>query len=347
MDLIRVLLLVVMWGYALALMLYVFLRIVIGDGFWLLAWFNNFSPYYFLPLVAVLPLALWLRAEVLSILSLVLLAIGAGWFLPRLIPNNLLTSYAHAGQTLKVVTFNVWGANEQLNDVIEWLRETDADLILLQEIPPEWAGKGIPELEAIYPYQMAQPLKVRASGNAILSRYPIIHHERHDLHNGFKANDRFELDVNGLTVAVYNIHFYMPQDDNPRFTPPLDNPFLNMVAKYDDRRRNMQIDRLLTLLESEQYPVIVAGDFNMSDNAVIYGQITRRLNDSYREAGFGLGATWPIAEIAGFPRIIPPLLRIDYIWHSDQFSALNAAVGSELGSDHLPLVTTLAILKEG
>ena len=44
-----------------------------------------------------------------------------------------------------------------------------------------------------------------------------------------------------------------------------------------------------------------------------------------------------IAEAIGLPRVIQPLLRIDYIWHSDELRAASARVGEDIGSDHLPL----------
>ena len=61
------------------------------------------------------------------------------------------------------------------------------------------------------------------------------------------------------------------------------------------------------------------------------------MHDSFREAAIGLGATWP-ANAAPWP----PLLRLDYVWHSDGLRAVSAETGPHLGSDHLPLVVTLA-----
>jgi endonuclease/exonuclease/phosphatase (EEP) superfamily protein YafD len=38
---------------------------------------------------------------------------------------------------------------------------------------------------------------------------------------------------------------------------------------------------------------------------------------------------------------IPPLVRIDYIWHSAGLRALQAWQGPAIGSDHLPLQAIL------
>lgn len=67
------------------------------------------------------------------------------------------------------------------------------------------------------------------------------------------------------------------------------------------------------------------------------------MNDSFREAGVGLGTSWPVSRMRGLPWFIPPLIRIDYIWHSDHFRAVMAQQGPERGSDHLPVLATLAM----
>jgi vancomycin resistance protein VanJ len=333
------------WVYVFALLVYLILRLFIGDGFWLLAWMNNFAPYYFLPLFILLPLASFVQSRALKTACIALSVFGTIWFLPQLIPNNLFNSVPSYEITLKVVTFNVWGANQQLDAVVTWLREVDADVVLVQEVPLAWAGQGVQDLQDLYPYQLSQPPEIRLAGDAILSRYPIVAHEQYDLHNGYLANDRIEIEIDGQVVAIYNIHLYLPQIETLNFRPPIDNPFLNMVAKYNDTTRNNQINQLLDILESENKPFIVAGDFNMSDQAVKYSQFAQQLNDSFREAGVGLGATWPNAEIVNLPTVFPPLLRIDYIWHSDAWVTLDASVGPKLGSDHLPVIATLGLIE--
>ena len=84
----------------------------------------------------------------------------------------------------------------------------------------------------------------------------------------------------------------------------------------------------------------------MSDQTSIYGELASRMGDSFRQAGTGLGGSWPVSameEFTSLPDFVPPLFRIDYIWHSEQFRAISAQQGPELGSDHLPLLATLSI----
>jgi endonuclease/exonuclease/phosphatase (EEP) superfamily protein YafD len=123
-----------------------------------------------------------------------------------------------------------------------------------------------------------------------------------------------------------------------------ENYYGQVLFGYDTEMRNRQIARLLEILEAETYPFIVAGDFNTSDQAVIYGELAGYMRDSFREAGWGLGGSWPVSQSRGLPAFIPPLVRIDYIWHSDHFRAVEALQGPPRGSDHLPLLVTLDVL---
>ena len=116
---------------------------------------------------------------------------------------------------------------------------------------------------------------------------------------------------------------------------------IDFVFRYDERRRNAQIRRMLEILQAEARPFLLVGDFNMSDASLIYADIAAKLGDAWRDAGVGAGRTWPVADVIGWPRVIQPLLRIDYIWHSAELRAVAATVGAAIGSDHLPVKAVL------
>jgi endonuclease/exonuclease/phosphatase family metal-dependent hydrolase len=328
-------------AYTLALTLYLLVRLIFGDRFWLLAFANNFAPFYFFPLAILVPLTLLLKARRTVLLTLPLMLIGIGWFGPYFIPRP---PSAPTGPTLRVATFNVWGDNLRLAEVEAWLRQTDADVVVLQEIPASYADHGIPSLKNLYPYQFSQSWQW---GNFLMSRYPFRDEKSLDLMgNGSRpGQQRIVIDVGGQPVAIYNIHFLVPIRNEPRFRVPVNHFFFVLSASYEDTWRNVEIRNLLKQLETEPYPFVVAGDFNMSDQAVIYGELASRMGDSFREAGIGFGTSWPLPIAKEIPDFVPPLVRIDYIWHSRHFRAVNAAQGPRLGSDHLPLFATLELTK--
>jgi endonuclease/exonuclease/phosphatase family metal-dependent hydrolase len=328
--------------YLVGLAAYLGLRLVLGGRFWWLALLNDFAVVLFLPLPVALIVGGFLRSRWALAGGVALFLVAGLWFGPYFLPKGGVTP---AGPVLDVVTLNVWGHNARLQDVEQWLREVDAGLVLMQEIPERYANNGVPELEDLYPYQISQPTSERPWGNLLLSRYPILSAERLP-GDGVPARQRFTIDFDGRIIAVYNVHLAMPIGGNTR---PAGGPadfVLRTAAGYDHSARDAEIGRLLERLEAEPYPFVVAGDFNMSEQAVIYGQVAARMGDAFREAGTGWGASWPIRIVDELPRFIPPLLRVDYIWHSARFRALDSYRGPELGSDHLPFYARLELQAE-
>jgi endonuclease/exonuclease/phosphatase (EEP) superfamily protein YafD len=327
--------------YTLALVVYLLLRLAFGDSFWWLSLLNTFAHLLFLPLVGLLPLALVLRARGAALRLLPLLVLAGLWFVPAYLPKPVA---AASGPTLRVLTFNVWGHNHDLRQVEGWVRQTRADIVTLQEISPAYATDALPGLLDIYPYQSSQADNTRWGGNIILSRYPILSQEYIDLQTPDNpAPLRLVLDVDGEAVAVYNVHLAWPSRQTPRLLLPWDNFFLRVVLGFDDRVRNRQISHLVDHLKTEPYLFIIAGDFNTSSSSATYQQLATVMHDSFHEVGVGFGGTWPVSQVRGLLEIVPPLIRIDYVWYSPQFRALDATLGPEMGSDHLPLLVTLAL----
>ncbi len=79
----------------------------------------------------------------------------------------------------------------------------------------------------------------------------------------------------------------------------------------------------------------------MSQHAATYGRVAEVMRDAFREAGRGWGNTWPTELQSGLP--IPLSLRLDYIWHSENFVTQEVRRGPELASDHLPVYAALEL----
>lgn len=327
--------------YLLALVAYVVLRVVYGDGLWWLSFINTFAYVLLLPLIILLPLALLARVP-RSVLQLIpVLVVAVIWLLPYYLPKQIT---AATGTSLKVISSNVWGNNHDLSAIEAWLRQQDADIVLLQEISLDTALARMPELLALYPYHADHNGYSQIGSNASLSRYPITQVDLIDMQ---VANNpdvvRMVIDVNGESVAVYNVHLAWPGGP-ARVNLPIQNGYVNMALGFNDQPRNLQVTNLLEYLKTEPYPYILGGDFNTSDHTATYQQLADQLNDSFMEAGSGLGKSWPVSTARGIPGIIPPLVRIDYIWHSAGFEAQHAEVGPPIGSDHLPIMAELVLV---
>ena len=351
--------------YALLVALFTVLRLLRMSGWPLIDLANTFAPYWYMPLVVTFPMSIIvtrgssLPAEVgrkrlarlrksdeasdrsypprwSVLLQICLIAIGLYWFA---LPGMYKPVEPPDGEIFTVVTFNVQGSNQELQRATDWLLETGPDLIVLQETAEGYDHRLAP-LYDVYAFEEHIEGSVR-----IFSRYEIIEREVLIIEDdpGREAL-RLLLNQDGRELAVYAVHFTLPLRARARFDPDADIGPEDLL-RYDERRRNAQIRRLLDILRNKTSPFIVAGDFNMSDASLIYDEVAELMKDAWRAAGNGAGRSWPVAEAIGLPRVIRPFLRIDYIWHSDAIRPVGAQVGESIGSDHLPVTVAFEWLE--
>ncbi len=294
-----------------------------GDTFWRISLMNSFAHITFLPLPIFLVLAVKLHARKVLLGLLPAVIVGMIWFVPYFVPK---INAAPSGTTIQVLTLNVWGNNHDLSGVEAWVRQSGADIVMLQEVSPAYAKDSLPHLRDIYPYQSAQADPTRWGGNITLSRYPILSSEYIDLQvPGEPDPERLIVDVQGKSIAVYNVHLAFPAGDF-HLNPPSQSFYFRVAFGFDDTKRNEQIAHLLDYLKSETHPFVMAGDFNTSDFSVTYSQLAAQL------------------RARGLPSFLPPLIRIDYIWHNDGLRTVESWQGPPVGSDHLPLLATLELV---
>jgi endonuclease/exonuclease/phosphatase family metal-dependent hydrolase len=114
--------------------------------------------------------------------------------------------------------------------------------------------------------------------------------------------------------------------------------------------REQQARAIREFARTHADPLIVPIDLNSTDQNTPYSLLTPELVDAWQEAGWGLGHTFPGASSPGssrptFAGIAAPmwLVRIDYVFHSRHFRAVEARTGPWDGiSDHRPVVAHLA-----
>lgn len=298
--------------YLASMLIYLGLRLAFGSGTWWLGLLNSFAIYTFAPALVLFILTL-LTANWRGMVRLGLLCLlGIVWFGPFFQPPPSTTQ---RGIPLNVTTFSLPAA-DHIDAVLDWVRDNAPDVLLLQRVPPDFA-EGIDALRDILPEQAAFD-----DDRLTLSRLPII--EQTETH--------VVIDMGGREIVVYNVHFPRPSLPYPRFAALDGVPLLDDMTRYDERVRNARIRDLLAALDGETRPYIVGGNFNMSQHSLIYSQVRLMMRDSFRDTSAGLGVTWP----AHFP-----LLRLDYVWHSRDFAALQTRIDYEIGGDHLPVSARL------
>lgn len=220
---------------------------------------------------------------------------------------------------LTIATYNIHGAvgcdgkfaPERVADV---LRDIDADIIALQEVP--LGGSKTPNvlsmLQQATGYVAAEgpacDLPERRYGNAVLSRYPIVSLRSIDLSFGSR-------EPRGALDADVDCHGHL----------------LRVVATHLGLRlaeRREQIRKLLQMFDTEEMPVILLGDIN---EWFIWGQSLRWLVSHFQ----------PVPA----PRTFPsrrPLFALDRIWIKPRHRLVHVEVHAtplaRIASDHLPLI---------
>lgn len=206
-------------------------------------------------------------------------------------------------------------------------RAADADIVALQELRPEHLPAISAALAPDYPYSSTLDVDLYHTVG-LLSRFPI------DSVTPL-ADPPFErallarVLVEGRPLDVVVAHL------TP--TNALDRGLSHAPQTITERyaRRQQQAEALVALARSEAAPLVVLCDCNLTPTSEAYATLRAALVDSFAEAGSGFGHTMLV------PVLDLPAQRLDYIWHAPSLVVLEAQVGPDGGSDHLPVLVKL------
>ncbi len=290
---------------------------------------TDFLPFAYLPLPVALGVARcqrsrWLRRMLVGL---------AGAFV-ALYGRRLLRSRpaSRPPGTITVITANVLRGARNAAQVAALVLRERPDCFALQELDARTCQRLIAMLASEYPYHVTGP-HPGYRGLGWWSRYPlrkvvlVCNDEQEPL--ALAAEMRGPLGPLHLVTA------------HP--TVPLLGPWEAGVRLYDGQIRDCEVERILRGIEALPAPLILAGDFNLTEQSAAYGRLTSLLDDAFATAGRGFGHTFPVfVRIRRQRRPWPvPLVRLDYIFHTRDLEAMSAAVLPSVGSDHYPVGATL------
>lgn len=290
-------------------------------------------PWLFAPLVVLWPGVLLLRRTrffvALAVVPTALFLLTYGrLYLPR-------WPVRADDPAFTAMAYNILYQNADANGIVAAIEAQSPDLIGLHELQGPMAETLEARLTDRYPYYRVDPWC------GFFSRYPILRYETLPYENSSRVmGQQVTLDIDGHQVNVLSIH--------PR-SPPFHRkhvPFLGLTlgipTGFDNRDRDAELRAVLECVAALDGPVVVIGDFNLSDQQEMYRLLTNHLRDAHQEAGWGMGFTWTNYRNLGLP-----MWRIDYVLHSPDLVALSAETGDFGGSDHRPMIARLAFRKDG
>ncbi len=321
---------------------------LLADPAPMLAVFETFRLHMALASLPLAALALCFRPRLLALLGLFAFAwnIGTVWsYLPLLhepestLPGGTLAdAKTGADKTahLKIVSVNVWYRNDDYHAAVNYLESTDADVIALIEVTPQWVT-AVQPLFAKYPYridcmQSAPPCELllmskhpfeRAYAGRIEGRSPII------------AWGTIAVGERSVTVAA--THFAWPirkAVDDDRIMPggALQPPALPDAYPLAQSRQAANLAQYLQTLGPD---LILMGDFN----SVPWSRTQETLRSATGLENAGpMVPTWPSWQ----PRW--SRLPIDHIMTRGALIRQSFKSGFYIGSDHLPVEAEIAVL---
>ena len=186
---------------------------------------------------------------------------------PRLVPPPLKVRAPRTDErAITVLTHNLRYMYHQPDDLIASLLAQDADLVALEEVAPSAEAQLIAALSPRYPYYACDAWD---SDVALFSRYPITAYDWRSLAHKPTGALVTEVLVEGAPWQVIAIHPY-----SPRPTRILGVP-LPVGVSYRDL--DTDLAALLGRAAGAGPPVLLAGDFNASEQSLAYRAARARL----------------------------------------------------------------------
>ena len=222
---------------------------------------------------------------------------------------------------MRILQYNVNRAHPNPAAIVDWIKtQTKAlDIVALMEVTPGWRQQLV-RLAQDYP-NLVQELRLDNFGIAVLTRLP-----------GASLTIR-EIGGTGVPSVVVNgettgaVAFSIIVTHPP---PPLGG-FL-----ADARNRQLQA---LTA-EVKSLPAkhrVLLGDLNITPWSIGFRKLLAGTGLRDAQLGLGYSGTWPGSFI---PRLLG--IPIDHTLVSEGIMVVDRIIGAGRGSDHRPVITTLA-----
>ncbi|WP_370896785.1 endonuclease/exonuclease/phosphatase family protein [Chryseobacterium gossypii] len=222
---------------------------------------------------------------------------------------------------IKVLTFNVKYGDFGWEKVKKYIRDQDADIILIQEKDTN---------RAIRQDLVKYPTVILKTKHRIVRQAELI--ENKSRGNSFYA----DVDINGKIVRVVNVYLepfrlhksMLEFNGLHKEGKKINALFSHMTPTF--KAHEEQIKKIRKAIDFSPYPVILAGDFNSVPNSYEYYNLGKDLQDAFLTAGNGSSTSFHDYK---FP------LRIDYIFSSKSIIPLSYKVDQSVQlSDHYPVI---------
>lgn len=245
---------------------------------------------------------------------------------------------------VRMATWNVhhWRNRSWTDDsatvqaMVQQALDLDVDLIALQDVRSATEADRLLQARLVH--------RVAAYDLAIYSRYPILQWDRVAFEGETEEYGFIWADLalpDGDTLRVVNVHL-VSTDVDLRETQNEQAKAgwwmsTKMLLKRMIRRakpRSIQVDALAAWWAEHPTAMVVLGDFNDGPTSSSHRILSALGSDSFAQAGAGWGSTYRGLHL------VP--LRIDWVWTSGPWKAVEHRVVKQTWSDHNPVRVAVA-----
>jgi endonuclease/exonuclease/phosphatase (EEP) superfamily protein YafD len=211
---------------------------------------------------------------------------------------------------MRLAAINVWYRNHQFQRVIDFIARERPDFVLLAEVTAAWE-QALAPLNAAYAHRFTTRGR-RGTGLLLLSRWPMqakVLPGYSDVEPAVSAT----VVIKELSLQLLSVHTSWP------------------LGPADSALRNRQLALIGEFARSHSGPLIVLGDLNVSPFSPHFQTLLRDSHLKSAAQGFGWQPTWPT--------FLPPAgIQIDHALMGAGVFVTSFRRGSQVGSDHLPIV---------
>lgn len=292
-----------------------FLLGCLGRWHWILDIFSHFRFYYFGCFLLLTPIAFFLKKRVWSGINLVCALLIATSLAPLYLSSSVKTNTQNS---ISITSINLLSSNQKYQKVLDFIDKEQSDLVLIQELNPTWSD-ALKALKKNYPYHLSEP-RGDNFGIGLWSKIPFDTIE-------IKRFSAFDLPFIHAQLSVNSTMKINFIGAHP--VPPLIKGF---------HARNEQFEQLNQLVKTFDAPTILMGDFNCTTYSPNFRRITAETTLKDSRIGQGRQPSWSANLLIR--------IAIDHCLISDQIVVNDRKIGSNIGSDHFPVVVQLGILSK-
>jgi endonuclease/exonuclease/phosphatase (EEP) superfamily protein YafD len=304
---------------------FAFARLIRPDANIFFIWFNSYTFWVYLPAYPVAVFAGVIRRWLLLAPALFVCAMHLWWVAPDYLDSSSVPAAARDAPGLRLVSANAMVGNATPDRFAAEVASHEPDILFVQEYHGR-IGLAIERsgLRERLPYFREAYSPRWSSGLAIYSRYPL-----DDVDVFFVTRRpviRIDVTIDRASLRLFNIHAISP---GGRWVA---DPWNDGWQEY------------IEVFKAEERPFVVAGDFNMTQNHRWHGELQDiGLRSCHEQLGRGSASTWPYGSGRRLYRLLPKI-RIDHVFVSEGVACMAISEGHASGSDHRPVIATLAVL---